>query len=209
MDPVVEPLHKMLVTELIVTVGAPLLLTVAVPVPVHPLASVMVTLYTPAISPVAVCVDCEGVVAQLYVYDPVPPAGVAVAVPVPEPQFVFVVDVPTVMAAGAVSVAVAVLIHPFASVMVTVCVPAPNPVAVAVVCAGEVFHEYVYAPVPPIGFAVADPLVAPLHVGLTGVVEAVSADGCVMIAMVVSLHPELLTVAVYVPAASEVAEGVF
>jgi hypothetical protein len=52
----------MLVEAEIAAVGEPVLVTVAVVVAVHPLASVMVTVYVPESNPVAV--------------DPVPPEGV-------------------------------------------------------------------------------------------------------------------------------------
>ena len=55
-------------------------------VAVQLLASVTVTVYGPAISPVAVAVVCTGSVFHEYVYGPVPPAEVAVAVPVAPPK---------------------------------------------------------------------------------------------------------------------------
>jgi hypothetical protein len=46
-------------------------------------------------------------------------------------------------------------VHAPASSIVTVYVPGANPVAVAVICAGVVFHEYVYGGYPPVTVAVA------------------------------------------------------
>jgi hypothetical protein len=70
----------------------------------------------------------------------------------------------------------------FASVTVTVYVPAANAVAVAVVCAGVVFHEYVYAPVPPVAAAVAEPAAAPKHaLFVDAEIDATRAAGCVIV----------------------------
>ena len=74
-----------------------------------------------------------------------------------------------------VIVAVAVAVHPFASVTVTVYVPAISPVAVGVVCTGVVFHEYVYAGVPPAGVTVAVPVVPPKQFTFVPVAVAVKA----------------------------------
>ena len=67
-------------------------------------------------------------------------------------------------AAGSVRVTVSDSVHPFSSVTVTVYVPATKPVAVAVVCPS--LQEYVYAPVPPEGVAVAVPSLPPLQLML-------------------------------------------
>jgi hypothetical protein len=98
----------------------------------QPLASLTVTVNGPAAKPVAVCVNCVGVVLQLKLYAPVPPAPLAVAVPVDCPkQSTFVTPAPgivTVTADGAVMVVVDVAVQPRLSVTVTVYVPAPSPV---------------------------------------------------------------------------------
>src|SRR5688572_30292071 len=104
-----------------------------VAVAVHPLASVTVTVYVPAVRPVALAlVPPEG--AQLYEYAGVPPPAVAVALPVfPPKQRTGVMVAETVSNVGCVIVTVAVLVHPLASVTVTVYVPAVKPVAAALV----------------------------------------------------------------------------
>src|SRR6476620_2490278 len=67
---------------------------VAVAVAVNPLMSVTVTVYIPAMRPVAVCVVCTGVVFHEYVIGVAPPLGVTVALPVACPlQATFVCDV--------------------------------------------------------------------------------------------------------------------
>ena len=104
---------------------------VNVAVAVQPLASLTVTVRGPAASPVAVCVNCPGIVLQLKLYAPVPPAPLAVAVPVDCPKHnTFVTAAAgtvTVTAAGAVMVVVDVAVQPRLSVTVTVYVPAPSP----------------------------------------------------------------------------------
>ena len=44
-------------------------------------------------------------------------------------------------------------------------------------------HEYVYGAVPPDGVTVAEPLQTPLQARLVCEVEALMADGCVMVAV--------------------------
>ena len=103
-------------------------------VAVHPAGpDVTVTVYVPAINPVALApVPPEG--AHAYVYVPVPPVAVTVALPVAAPLHrIFVCAGVNEIAGGCVIVAVAVATQPFASVMVTVYEPAARPVAVAAV----------------------------------------------------------------------------
>ena len=67
------------------------------------------------------------------------------------------------------------------SVTVTVYVPAERPVAVAFVCAGLVFHEYVYPGVPPAAVTVAEPFMSPLQDALVwAVMDDVRAEGSVI-----------------------------
>jgi hypothetical protein len=105
---------------------------------VQPFASVIVTLYVPAITPVI-----EAVVAELdhaYVYGIVPPVDEAVAPPFEIPLHV-VFESTTLEAiniAGSVIVVELVEVHPFASVMVTLYIPAITPVIDAVVA--ELLH---------------------------------------------------------------------
>ena len=64
---VVPPKHAIVpaaAVAVILQAGEP---TVVVAVVVHPLASVTVTVYVPAVKPVAVCVVCTGVVFHEYV----------------------------------------------------------------------------------------------------------------------------------------------
>jgi hypothetical protein len=99
-------------------------------VAVQPFASVTVTVYEPAISPVAVePVPPEG--DHAYVYAPVPPDAITDAEPVFPPLHNTFVCVPAVViAVGCVMVKVFVVVQPFASVVVHVYVPAHNAVAV-------------------------------------------------------------------------------
>ena len=57
-DPSDPPSQDTFVIEEIVTVAAPILLTVTMPVTTHPVASVTSTLYPPAANPVAVSLVC-------------------------------------------------------------------------------------------------------------------------------------------------------
>jgi hypothetical protein len=85
------------------------------------LASVTVTVYVPAASPVAVAaVPPVGV--QTYVYVPVPPVPLTVAVPfdpLSQETFVCAAAVAT-KAVGCVTVKLCEAVHPLASVVVTV-----------------------------------------------------------------------------------------
>jgi hypothetical protein len=96
---------------------------VTVLVAVQPLTSLTVTVTGPAASTVAVCVNWPGVVLQLKLYVPVPPAPLAVAIPVDCPkQSTFVTPaagIVTVTADGAVIVVADVAVHPRLSVTVT------------------------------------------------------------------------------------------
>jgi len=119
-EPFAAP-HVASVVASILTVGSPRSLIVAVAVDEHPLASVIVTVYVPASSPVAVADVCAGDVSQLYVYGAVPPEAKAVAEPFAAPQVASVVA--SILAEGppmSLIVAVAMAEHPFASVIVTV-----------------------------------------------------------------------------------------
>jgi hypothetical protein len=85
----------------------------------HPLASVIVTVYPPAASPVAVEPVCpDGF--QEYVYGDVPPEAVTLALPFAWLQVEMAEEVVNVMPVGWVTVTEAVDVQPFASVTVTV-----------------------------------------------------------------------------------------
>ena len=98
----------------------------------HPLLSVRLMVYVPAISPVLV--EFVPPPDQEYVYGEVPPVGVDETLPVlPPQQFTFAVVVAeTLNTEGWVMVAVPGVgePHPFASVTNTLYVPAVNPVKV-------------------------------------------------------------------------------
>ena len=117
-----EPL-KFDVTPAVVVCAVAGCVIVTVLVAVQPLTSLTVTVTGPAASPVAVCVNWPGVVLQLKLYAPVPPAPLAVAIPVDCPkQSTFVTPaagIVTVTADGAVIVVVDVAVHPRLSVTVT------------------------------------------------------------------------------------------
>src|ERR1700733_8277216 len=92
---------------------------IAFAVAVQPFLSVIVTVYVPAVRPVAVAlVPPLGVHA--YVYGVVPPAPVAVALPLLPPlQLTFtILPVEAVSNTGCVTVALPVTEQPFASVTV-------------------------------------------------------------------------------------------
>jgi hypothetical protein len=100
---------------------------------VHPWASVNVTVYVPAVRPIAVAVPCGGTVFHDIVYGAVPPATpLIVAVPLLPPGQLTLVAVSglAVMAEGAVIVTLQVVVHRLASVTITVYVPAVKPTAV-------------------------------------------------------------------------------
>jgi hypothetical protein len=68
---------------------------------VQPFASVTVITYEPAVKPVAVVVDWDGVVFHEYVYGVVPPEAVTVALPLfPPLQSMFTCVVVAVSAVG-------------------------------------------------------------------------------------------------------------
>ena len=117
-----EPL-KLDVTPAVVVCAVDGCVIVTVLVAEHPFASLIVTVNGPAARPVAVCVNCVGVVLQTKLYAPVPPAPLAVATPVDCPKHsTFVTPAAgtvTVTAAGAVIVVVELAVQPSASVTVT------------------------------------------------------------------------------------------
>jgi hypothetical protein len=175
-EPLPLPLHKIFtgVTVAVMAVGCVNVTDLTV---VHPLASVIVTVYVLALSPVAVAVVCA--LLQRYVYGDVPPPGAAVAVPLVLPLHnIFTCVTVAERTAGCVNVTVLTNVHPLASVIVTVYVLALSPVAVVVVCA--LLHKYVYGDVPPLGVTVAVPLLGPLHNISVCVVVAEIADGWVI-----------------------------
>jgi hypothetical protein len=143
--------------------------TVSVRTVVQPLASVAVTLYPPAQSPVALDVVCPFDQAKLIA--PVPPVAETVATAVQLPlQRLFVLVTTALSAVGWLMTTFVVAVQLLASVAVTVYVPAHNPVFVAVALPFD--QAKVTAPVPPALVATAVPLQTPLQ--LTFVLVAVT-----------------------------------
>jgi hypothetical protein len=122
------------------------------------------------------------------VYGVVPPEATTVALPLHAAlQFTLTCDCVAVSAVGCVIVNVFVRVHPFASVIVQVYDPAPIAVDVAPVPPLGV-HAYVYGVVPPETVTPAE-VVPPLQAIVPCVVVAVSAAGCVMLKVFVSVQP--------------------
>jgi hypothetical protein len=139
--PVVPPLHKTGVEDVVpvTAVGCVMVNDLVIE---HPAGELIVHVYVPAQSPVAVApVPPEG--AQEYVYVPVPPDATTVALPLHAAlQVTFTCDCVAVITGGCVIVAVAVDVQPFASVTVTVYDPAMSVEAVGPV-PPEGAHAYV------------------------------------------------------------------
>lgn len=103
--------------------------TLTVVLPVHPLASVKLTVWLPEETPVNVLDACDGPPSNEYVYGAVPVVGVAVMVPLSTPGQDVAVNVavpetpePTVM------VTVLVPVQLLASLIFTTCAPDARPV---------------------------------------------------------------------------------
>jgi pyridoxal biosynthesis lyase PdxS len=199
-EPVEAPLHKTFVVEGIDTANKVGCVIVTVVDVVHPLASVAVTVYVPAVRLLLVAVVDP--VFQRYEYPAVPFAANAVAPPVDPPlhNTLVVEGIEIVSGVGCVIVAVVDVVHPFASVAVTVYVPEFRLLIVAVVA--PVFHKYEYPPVPLDANEVAEPVEAPLHnTFVVKGIDNVKRFGCVIVAVVDIVHPfASVAVTVYVPA---------
>ena len=98
-------------------------------------------------------------------------------------------DVERVRLTGSPIVTESIRLHALASVNVKVYVPAHNPIAVDVVCDGTVFHEYVYAPDPPLEDAAADPSHAPLHIASIPIIDVFNGRGSVISTLSVEVQP--------------------
>ena len=119
-EPVAAPWHNTFAWALIEAVNWATSVITTEAAAVHPLASVAVTLYVPAVRFVAVAVVWP--FDHKYVIEPVPPLPVAVAVPSEPPKqetLVWVVVTDTAVA-GWVIVVLEVWVQPLASVTVTV-----------------------------------------------------------------------------------------
>src|SRR5205814_4768921 len=144
-EPFVPPLHVTLVTTCVVVIGGGCVIVTDV-VAVHPLLSVTVNVYVPAVSPA-----CDGVI----VYPGVPPLGVITTEPfVPPLHVTLVTTCVVVIGGGCVIVTDVVAVHPLLSVTVNVYVPAVSPA-----CDGVI----VYPGVPPLGVIATEQFVPPLH----------------------------------------------
>lgn len=170
----------------------------------QPSLPVTVTVYVPAVRPVAVAAF-PPVGDHAYVYGGDPEEAFTVAVPFAPPKHVTSAEDCNVTTGAPVfpTTAVVVVVHPFASVTVTLYVPPARPLIVDVDC--ELLQAYVYVPVPPAGVAVALPLLFP-HVAGTDVAETVSCGGSVIVTVCsVGQLFMSVTVTVYVPAGIAVA----
>lgn len=136
-SPTVPPLQAILVWPVMVaTTPSTGSVIVVLEVYIHPFASVTVTLYVPAVKPVAVVVPCAGEVLHKMVYGAVPPAiPLMVAVPLLPPAQLTLVLVNgfAVIALPAVMfIPVMMVSHRFASVTVMLYNPVANPVNIPV-----------------------------------------------------------------------------
>jgi hypothetical protein len=198
-EPVVPPLHNTLLTAVEVARAETGSMIVTISVIVQPLASVTVTVFTPAVSPVIT--DVVAVVDHKYVYPEVPPDTVTVAEPVVPPLHnTLLTAVDVTKAVGSAIVTISVIVHPLASVTVTVFTPAVWPIITEVVAVVD--HKYVYPEVPPVTVIVAEPVVPPLHNTLLTVVEVASAvTGSAIVSWWVIVQPlASVTVTVLTPA---------
>src|SRR5919112_913744 len=120
--PSLAPLHVAAVGAAVAVKGNGSVIVTSIVV-VQPLASVMVNVCVPAVSPV-----CAGVM----LYGAVPPAGVMTTLPSLAPLHDAAVGAAVAVSGrGSVIVTSIVAVQPLTSVMVNVCVPAVSPV-----CAG-------------------------------------------------------------------------
>ena len=119
-----------------VTAGVPVIGTLHTAV--HPLASVTVTLYVPAVKPLTVVVVAP--VFQKYVYGDVPPLTNTATLPLDCPHVSLFPVTLHIGALGVVKVTLHTVVQPLASDTVTLYVPAPKLLAVAVVWIGLVLH---------------------------------------------------------------------
>ena len=130
-EPVLIPLHNTFVWALMLAVNCVGSVITTEVLDVQPFTSVAVTLYVPAVRPVAVAEVWP--LFHKYVIVPVPPVPVAVAEPFEPPKQLTFTEVGIVTATaltGWVIVTVAVSVQPFESVTVTLWLPAESPVAV-------------------------------------------------------------------------------
>jgi hypothetical protein len=186
--PSLKPLHVVLLSTTVdatTNVGS---VTVTDALSVQPFASVNVTEYVPAITPVILAV--VAVLLHIYVYAIVPPVALAVAPPSLKPLQLTLLSncVEATNTAGSVTVTDALSVQPSLSVIVTEYVPAITPVMLAVVAV--LLHKYVYAIVPPVALALAPPSLNPLQFTLlSSTVAATKVAGSVTVTDVLSVQP--------------------
>ena len=192
--PFVCPLHPMFVPviEAVTAVGSE---TVAVDVSVQPLASVTVTVYESAVSPVII--DDVDPVLHEKVYDGVPPEPKALAIPLLPPLHeVLFEDVKADNADGSEIEIVSKSLHPLLSVTVTVYKPAVNPLTVAEL--PPVLQEYVYGVAVPDPVAVIAPLLPPLQFTFVALNDMVGKSFTVIVSVSVAVPHAFVNVYVNV-----------
>ena len=179
-------------------------------VDVHPTASSIVIVYTPAAKPVNTPLPCGVPPFKLNVTAPVPPVEDAVILPVDSPKHTGLVE-PSIKhnnSAGFVNVtSTHVDVHPTASSIVIVYTPAAKPVNTPLPCGVPPFKLNVTAPVPPVEDAVILPVDSPKHTGLVepSIKHNNSAGFVNVTSTHVDVHPTASSIViVYTPAAKPV-----
>jgi hypothetical protein len=186
--PVAVPLQLTLLSTTVAAINTAGSVTITLEESVHPFASVTVTLYVPATTPVILAE--VALLLHWYKYPEVPPVSLTVAPP--SEKLLQLTLLSTTAAetsvAGSVITTLAESVQPLASVIVTLYVVADTPVILALVAA--LFHAYKYAPVPPVALAVAPPSKKVLHVTLLSTtVAAIKVTGSVITELAESVHP--------------------
>ncbi|MBL0238322.1 MAG: hypothetical protein IPQ02_17455 [Saprospiraceae bacterium] len=178
----------------IVTTGFGSTVNVRLAVPVHPFASVTVTLYVPAALTLILCV--VAVVDHKYVNGAVPTLAFAVNVLLVPAHILVSPVIVTTGFGSTVNVRLAVPVHPFASVTVTLYVPAVLTLILCVVAVVD--HKYVNGAVPTLGLAV-NVLLVPAHILLPPVIVTTGFGSTVNVRLAVPVHPfASVTVTLYV-----------
>jgi hypothetical protein len=188
MAPVEPPLQLTLVIAVIgvantMAAGAVIVTTL---VPVHPLASVAVTVYVPAGAVSVVPLIVPPVL--VYTIVPTPPVTLNAELPIPPLHNAAISVDATTMAAGAVMVAVAVVVQPLASVTVTLYVPAAKAFGSST-SAAELSQSNVNGAVPPDTVRLILPLLTPAQVAFVATAVADSATaGSVIVTVAMLIH---------------------
>ena len=152
----------------------------------QPFASVTVTPYSPAGTPVSV--GPVAPVDQRKAYGPVPPCGTTVALPDAPPKHSTPSEaISAARGPGCVMLTLAVAGQPFASVTVTLYSPAGTPTSDAPVA--PVDQRNVNGPVPPCGTTVALPDAPPLHATPAELISIENGAGCAIVTLAVAGQP--------------------